>query len=93
MVSFLTEFHSPGYNPPQPEPVLLAPWPFPTYYVERPDPLAAMCHYRNSHSTERLPEPQVSTERPPEPTASTAKPADAALLCVRAMGDRSRIGV
>ena len=81
MVSFLSEFYAPSDSAPAPEPVLLlAPWPFPTY--ERPNPLAAMCHYRNAHSTERLPEPK----------ASSAKPAIGGLMCVRELGDRSRIG-
>ncbi len=79
MVSFLSEFYAPADSEPKPEPVLLAPWPFPTYYVERPNPLAAMCHYRNAHSTERL----------PVPPASTAKEAPAGILAVAGFGHRA----
>ena len=56
-------------------------WPFPSCKIID-NPLAAMCHYRDSHSTERMPEPK-----------STAKPAPAGIGYVRAIGDRSKIGV
>jgi hypothetical protein len=62
-----------------PKPALAA-WPFPNNRITN-NPLAAMCHYRDSHSTERLPEPK-----------STAKPAPAGIGYVRVIGDRSKIG-
>jgi hypothetical protein len=64
-------------TPPKPAPMA---WPFPSNRITN-NPLAAMCHYRDSHSTERMPEPK-----------STAKPAPAGIGYVRAIGDRSKIG-
>lgn len=51
-------------------------------YLGDHNPLEAMCHYRDSHSVERL----------PEPPKSTAKPAMAGLCVVRELGERSGIG-
>lgn len=74
MVSFLSEFYAPADSELKPEPVLLAHWCY-----ESQNPLAAMCHYRNAHSTERLPVPQVSA----------AKEAPAGILAVAGFGHRT----
>jgi hypothetical protein len=50
--------------------------------IEEPNPLAAMCSYRNTHSVKRMPV-----------VKSKAKEYASGLMLVRELGDRSRIGV